>query len=198
MEALPKAQQIYRHFKGKLYQIVTLAEHTETGEVLVIYQALYDEFKVYARPLAMFTGKVDKNKYPNVRQEYRFELYSGENRNEAAKAAANAAETNSGAAEKALETDCLSGEEGCADNTGKSISEETGIDPMVLEFLDAASCEKRLNILAALHHRITDDMIDTMAVAIDVKVEEGELEKRYEALRKSLLLFDKFECSRFR
>lgn len=65
----------YRHFKGHLYVVLNLALHTETQETLVIYRRLSDTTgkQLFARPLAMFTSKVDKDKYPDAKQEYRME-----------------------------------------------------------------------------------------------------------------------------
>lgn len=81
-----KSGQIIRHFKRDfcsdeeknsnmyLYQVITIAAHTETKEHMLVYQALYYPFNTYVRPLSMAEEKVDKNKYPEAKQEYRLEV----------------------------------------------------------------------------------------------------------------------------
>ena len=70
---------IYRHFKGNLYIVEDIAINSEDNEEYVVYRALYGERTLYIRPLQMFLSEVDKEKYPNTKQTYRFELQGTKN-----------------------------------------------------------------------------------------------------------------------
>ena len=69
-----KIGRVYRHFKGDYYLVEGIANDSETGKPFVIYRKLYGDGGLWLRPLEMFLSNVDKTKYPDVTQEYRFEL----------------------------------------------------------------------------------------------------------------------------
>ncbi len=340
MTDIPVKDQIYRHFKGNLYRIVTVAIHSETGERMVVYQALYGDYTVYVRELSMFMGKVDRNRYPDADQEERFKLLTqiigqesgaslqvrtspdepiriqagtdetvqtpetdgdgmpaqaaddngvqktgednreevmgvgeekplpeskaqgqapgaGEDRplpeskaqgqatgadedrplpeSKAQGQATGAGEDRplpeskagdqvTGADEQAPDWAAGDSVQTAAENVqaakaasgdaaehveetkepsdavegGEAEDEMAGLDPFLLEFLDADTYRERLNLLAALHVRLTDDMLNTMAVSVDVEIGDGDLETRYEALKNCLLTLEKYECNRVR
>ena len=213
MSFIPKSQEIYKHFKGNLYQVTAVAEHTETGEQLVIYQALYGDFKIYARPLSMFISRVDRTKYPDAEQEFRFELQGPEADRQWAETGPKEGQPEmtagpgsreaahgigmAGAGAAVGDTGTTDGA-GAEDGAGARTASDGELDPLVLEFLDADSYEERLNILAGLHHRITDEMITTMAIASDIEIDDGDIEERYESLRICLLTLERYECNRLR
>lgn len=187
MRANPKPQEMYRHFKGNVYQIRCLAKHSETGETMVVYQAMYDTFQIYVRPLAMFMEEVDRVKYPEAAQQYRFELLQD------LELLSESQET-----EEPMKSGASGSDEPVERIQAETADEQLNIDPLVMEFLEADTYESRLNILAALRHRITDEMINTMAMAVDLEIKEGDVEERYEELKNCLLTFEKYECNRLR
>lgn len=66
--------RVYKHFKGNYYLVVDIATHSETKEQYVVYRRLYGDGKLFVRPLEMFLSEADHEKYPDVKQKYRFEL----------------------------------------------------------------------------------------------------------------------------
>ena len=216
MSFIPRPQEIYKHFKGNLYQVTAIATHSETQEQLVIYQALYGDFRIYARPLDMFVSRVDREKYPDVGQEFRFELQGpGAERQRAESepepgdcvAGGSGAEPEHVAGGIGAEPGYVAGGTGTAagveewadaEEASGAESAAEALDPFVMEFLDADSYEQRLNILAGLHHRITDGMITTMAIACDIEIDDGDTEERYEALKTCLQTLERYECNRLR
>ena len=214
MRQLPKPGEIYKHFKGNCYRVITVAEHTETGEKLVVYQALYGEFGVYARELSMFLGPVDKGKYPYVTQKKRFELVESGAADPVAEGADGMPKSGRTGPDRQNGNSGISVLAGMKENAGsdsgneKTVTSEKeqspekeaepGIDPMVLAYLDADTCKEKLQILTTMKDRLTDAMINTMAIAIDVEVKPGDITEWYEELKYCLATRERFECRRLR
>ena len=66
--------RVYKHFKGDQYLVIDTAINANDDKLYVIYRALYGDGQLYIRPYDEFVSKVDKDKYPNTQQEYRFEI----------------------------------------------------------------------------------------------------------------------------
>lgn len=175
---IPQAGEFYMHFKGKIYQIITVATHTETMEPLVIYQALYGTYKTYARPLDMFLSEVDHEKYPEVEQKYRFrkvELCESAGDQSAVVIQETKEETKTVTEEKKVEVR--------EEQEESAQEEEVNIEPL-LEFLDETDLNERLNILVQYKDDLTETMLESMGMAIDVILTGKTLEEKYYELDK--------------
>ena len=198
MRQLPKPFERYRHFKGNVYQILTLAVNSEDGRDMVVYQALYGDYKVYVRPLDLFMSLTDTEKYPDVKQRYRFEKVEEEPVQEPVRETAPKQEEARVSAPAPAPERIVVRPEPAVPRKAEKTEAEEALDPGVLAYLDADSVTERLNILVSLHGRITDDMINTLALATDVEVEKGSVEDRYNSLKNCLLMKEKFEKIRLR
>ena len=210
MRPNPLPEEFYRHFKGKLYQIKCIALHSETGEPMVIYQAMYGTYKIYARPLAMFMEEVDHVKYPDVTQKYRFEkveLVDAQEKScvsQGVETLGTLKEVETLGTSKEVEISgttkvdesCFTQKADVSSATEATDPSEIPLDPKILEFLDARTYDEKLTILSSIHHRLTDDMIDIMSTATDIEVKPGSIEERYEEFKSCLITMQHFECNR--
>lgn len=196
MREIPKPYEVYKHFKGNIYQIISIALDSETLEQVVVYQQLYSPFQMYVRPLEMFLSKTDKDKYPEATQEYRFEkLEQAMLQTDVKVQAINAHVMDSKSVELLMK------QEEKAEpviETGDDSEEMLDIDPNLLRFLEADTYSDKLELLHLMHATITDAMIDTMAISLDFEIQSGDIEQRYQELLNGLLTKERFECARMR
>ena len=208
----PMAGDIYRHFKDKLYEITTIAIHSETEEEMVVYKQMYGTFETYVRPLSMFLSEVDHEKYPNVKQKYRFERIGAlkreedeeeivqprkfkveqeEKRNDAKEIVEETTEQKPTEQIKVgndvLETMCSKVEEP---------SEEVDANfSLLMRFLDARTYGEKLIVLEDITE-LDDRTINNMAISMDLVIEEGAPEERLEELRDCIRTKAKYEYFR--
>ena len=196
MNQIPQAGEIYQHFKGKLYRIVALATHTETGEQLVIYQALYGEFQVFARPLSMFLEKVDAKKYPDAAGKDRFM------RIPMAEAAAVPQSVPAPSENPVEPRPAAMSSENPVESRAVAASSENSVepqpDPGLLAFLDADSYEEKLEVFASLEGKVDLHMLNAIAASLDLELSEGSLEEQYDTLKSCLMTLERYECNRLR
>lgn len=213
MERIPKNGEFYRHFKNRLYQIITVAEHSEDGQKLVIYQALYGDFKTYARPLEMFMSEVDHEKYPEVNQKYRFERVefaqevSGEALSEAAVSVeieadvvVDSVHVDADSVEDIIDEKIIDLQADVCESEESDIDEgmEEAVEPGLIAFLDTDDWDEKYNILVSLRDKMTDKLIDHFAVIMDVVIPEGAINDRYEQLKICVKTRQKFESHHLR
>ncbi len=187
----PMAGDIYRHFKDKLYEIVTIAIHSETEEEMVVYKQMYGAFETYVRPLSMFLSEVDHEKYPNVKQKYRFERIGALKQEDEEEEVVQKVPMKSQVEQK----------EECKEE--KEIKEQSDLEvdenlSFLMRFLDARTYGEKLAVLEEVTKELDDRTINNMAISMDLVIEEGTPEERLEELRDCIRTKAKYEYFRLR
>lgn len=173
MDRTPRPGDFYRHFKDKMYQVITVAVHSETGEELVVYQALYGSFGTYARPLSMFISEVDHVKYPEVEQKYRFERVDMVSEQPVAEVSHQNQE-------------CSTSESCYRENKN------------LLAFLDAGTYHEKLEVLEDRKDRFSAEELMAICEIMEIGRPDSEPEEKYYAVKRYLELQNKYEGSRLR
>ncbi|HAZ90921.1 MAG TPA: DUF1653 domain-containing protein [Eubacterium sp.] len=171
----PVPGEFYRHFKNKDYQVLAIAKHSETKEELVIYQALYGDFGIYARPLDMFTSEVDHVKYPEVKQKMRFM--------------------------KIERSDLV--KDVPVSNVPVSKVDNAEVDSQwadsrILEYLDADTYSEKLEVMQKYRDKLDSKLIDAVAGSLDLVVDPEKLDESYNYIISHLKTNIKYDTTRLR
>lgn len=192
--AIPRPGDFYKHFKDKLYQIVTVAEHSETGETLVIYQALYGDYKTYARPLPMFLSQVDHEKYPGVSAKYRFErvdIKTYQNITDLHQIN-DILERHIERKEPEIHKERPEPEK--KEPKPEEHTHEKEQQDLLIRFLDAESNEERLELLRRYEDRISETVLDSIGLSMDFPLnseDRGRKLRELEGFIKTKMKYEK-------
>ena len=212
----PVPGAFYRHFKGNIYQVRTIAKHSESGEEMVVYQAMYPPFETWVRPLSMFTDRLDRTRYPEAAQEYRFvevrfqKEDGGSVLRSQNKSVPENGQTDSGqlqeSSRKEMMAEPVSDEElreilindqGEKRLTGRMPEEEIARRGF-LALLDAETYREKRQILTGMSDYINELYLNNLAAALDIVLEEGSSQEHYDTLLHCLETYEKYEGGRLR
>lgn len=205
----PVPGMFYRHFKGNIYQIRELAKDSETEEDMVIYQGMYPPFQVWVRPLSMFLDRVDQDKYPDCRQQYRFEsvVFQNTSQQDVMQESVVDNTTDSvsrqemdSAAELVSDRELreiLINDQGEKLLTGRMTDEEIARRGF-LALLDADTYREKRQILVGLREYLNELYLNNLAAALDIVLEEGSSQEHYDTLLHCLETYEKYEGGRLR
>ena len=187
----PRIGEIYRHFKGNLYQITGIATHSETREKMVVYQALDGDFGTYVRPYDMFISEVDYEKYPEVTAQYRFTLVNP------ATLRAGSATPQPVSAPQPVSTPVMP-RATVAQETQATPSGEEGVYQHMIAFLDTDDFDKKYELLTEMDTmgELSNHVIDNLAAALDAVIPDGTLDSRADQLKVCVRTRARYESSR--
>lgn len=202
----PESGEFYRHFKGNLYQIKMLAKDSETQELTVVYQGMYPPFDYWNRRLQEFMEPVDREKYPDCSQKYRFEkveiseFVSGDSIEKTKKESHTRedidTETGKVLSDEMFRKAIISGQ---PERYLKDVmTDEQVAERGFLALLDAETFREKRQIFAGLRNYLTPLLLSNIAVALDIVLEEGEEEAQYDFILKCLQAFEHYEGGRLR
>lgn len=201
MDRTPRPGEFYRHFKNKLYQIIGIAAHSETGEAMVVYQALYGDFGLYVRPLTMFVSEVDREKYPDAAQKYRFErVMPGEEGGfTGASSAFQTADANIPVTAQSAALDS-SGRpaRGPEPSPVSAQPSDPTPNPYLMAFLEAENADGQLAALMAMDGHVGQEEVDCLRVVLEMGPGGGSISKQLTDIRKYLEMQRRYDGSRLR
>ena len=180
----PRPGDLYRHFKGKPYQIIAIAQDAEDDSKKVVYQALYGDFKIYVRDYDAFISEVDREKYPEAEERFRFESVEAVSENE------DAQEERAEEAAGVPKTEAVEMQE--------IVNPEEQVNPDLLAFLEARANDEKIEILYQIRNNIDESVMSAIEASLDLCNVEGSLEDRIMFVRNNLATRAKYEGSRLR
>ena len=195
MERRPRPGEIYRHFKGNLYQVKMLARDSSSSKEVVVYQAMYAPFEYWVRDLEEFTSEVDREKYPDVKQCYRFEkvVFEVQGKADAEQPSGEKAEKIS---DEMLKKALKSGQP--QRYLDERITEEEIAQRGLLQLLDAEGFHEKRQIFIGLRPYLNKRMLSNIAVALDIVLEDGDVDTQYESIMRCMEAFEHYEGRRLR